>query len=167
MSDQDTNQLPRNREELLEQITQEWEALMALVNRLPAPRLDQPGPGGWTPKDNLAHLYEWERYMLERFLRGRSAAAAFNLEEGALSGLDEDGVNALLYQRNRSRFPGDVIETLRLTHETVLAELKKFPWETLLQPLTPGKPPRLAYVLGNTAEHFAEHRRNIEAAISM
>jgi hypothetical protein len=167
MSDQNESQLPGSREELLKRISQEWDGLMALVNRLPPPLLDKPGPGGWTPKDNLAHLYEWERFMLERYLRGQNSAAAFSLEEGALKDLDEDGINELLYQRNRSRFPGDVIELLRLTHETMLDELKKTPWEQLLQPMTPGRPSRLEYVLGNTADHYVEHRRNIEAVISL
>jgi hypothetical protein len=105
--------------------------------------------------------------MLRRVLRGESSAAAFNLDEATLQGLDENGVNDLLHLRNRDRFPGDVIELLKITHETVLDELKQVPFETLLEAQTPGKPPRIAYVLGNTAEHFEEHRRNIEAVITM
>jgi len=167
MSEQFENQLPGSREELLERIRQEWEALIALVNGMPPTLMEQSGTGGWTPKDNLAHIYEWEHFMLEHYLRGQGVAAAFNLEEGAFDGLNEDEENEVLYQRNRSRFPGDVIEMLRLTHDAVMKELQKIPWEYLLESHVPDEQIRLVYVLGNTADHYVEHRRNIEEAIKM
>ena len=142
---------------------------MLAVEKLDHALYETSGPGGWTPKDNLAHLYEWERYLLERIFRNEPLESAMQIDHEAIQDLDEDGINQLFYLRNKERFPGDVLEMLQLTHETVIQELKQVDFEWLLQRRDPSNPeqlPRIAAVAGNTYEHFDEHRANIEAAIN-
>ena len=55
---------PKNTEELLQDIEAEWSALRKVVEKLSPEQMIRPDAGGWSPKDNLAHLAHWERFML-------------------------------------------------------------------------------------------------------
>lgn len=142
---------------------------MLAVEKLDNTTYTTPGPGGWTPKDNLAHLYEWERYLLGRILREEPLETAMQLDREAIKDLDEDGINQLFYLRNKERFPGDVLEMLKLTHETVMQALRQVDFDWLLQRRDPSnaeQAPRIAIVAGNTYEHFDDHLKNIEAVLN-
>lgn len=142
---------------------------MLAAEQLTPTLYDQSGPGGWTTKDNLAHLMEWERYMLRRILRGEPLETAMEIDRATIKDLDEDGINEVLHLRNKERFPGDVLDLLKLTHNAVIEELSKVDFDWLLQKRDPNnaeQPPRIASVIGNTYEHFDEHRANIEAVLN-
>ncbi len=156
------NALPTSTSELLELIAGEWSALMATVKKL------TPDRGGWSPKDNLAHLAHWERYMRFFYLEHRPASEAMGIDAQTLAGLDEDGINALVFERNRARTLQDVLAELERVHAEAVAALAQTPFPRLLEPYStddPQKRPILLWVLGNTSGHFAEHRANIERSL--
>ncbi len=56
--------LPKSTAELLNDIDHEWSALMHVVDQLTPEQMTTPDAGGWSPKDNLAHLTEWMKILL-------------------------------------------------------------------------------------------------------
>ena len=162
------NTFPQNTSELLSLIEQEWNALLHVVERLTPDEMTTPDSGGWSPKDNLAHLSAWMRYMRDAYLRKLPKHEAMGIEEEKFRGLDENGINAVLFERNRDRSAGDVIGELKNTYSDAVETLRAIPFPDLMKPLWSSGPDKrlvIEAVLGNTSDHFREHRLNIEKAV--
>jgi hypothetical protein len=74
-------------------------------------------------------------------------------------------INPVLFERNRNRSTQDVMGELKRVYEELVAKLNTTPFEDLMKPRhanDPEKRPVLIWVLGDTTEHFAEHRETIE-----
>jgi hypothetical protein len=128
-----------------------------------------PGAGGWSVKDNLAHLTAWEQFMLWHHLQGRPPHDAMQIDAATFGKLDEAGINAVIYERNRNRTVADVLGNLRRSHEQVVAFLEQLPFASLMKSRYPDDlqaRPVIGWVTGNTYEHYQEHRLNIEAILS-
>jgi hypothetical protein len=159
----------QNTEELLQNIQEEWTKLMKVVDSLTPGQMVIPDDGGWSPKDNLSHLAFWEHLMLEQYLGKKSRAEVFGVDADILKDLDENGENALVFERNRNRSLEDVTRELMDVHNQVISTLKELPFVHLLEPLPgddPQQQPILAAVLGNTSGHYAEHRATLEKLLN-
>jgi hypothetical protein len=71
--------MPRSttKADLLAQTIKQRDALLALLAQTPPERLQVPGAGGWSAKDVISHLAEWEHMVLswhEIGLRGEKPA---------------------------------------------------------------------------------------------
>jgi hypothetical protein len=157
--------LPRSTSELLAVIEKEWNELMRAVDRLTPEQMMRPDSGGWSPKDNLAHLTEWMAYMRASYLQKVPAHEAMRIPAEKLNQLDEDGINAVLFERNRQRTIAHVLEGLKSTYADVVETLRAMPFPDLMKPLRESGPDKrlvIESVLGNTSEHFLEHRKVIE-----
>jgi uncharacterized protein (TIGR03083 family) len=156
---------PRNTSELLAAIDAEWQALHAAIGGLSAEQMTAPGEGGWSIKDNLAHVAEWEQFLLRVILGDTSRDDFFQPTTRALPFGDTDAMNAVLYERNRGRALDDVLAGLRRSHEQVVAKVEATPFASLLKPMFADRPadgPVLDWVAGNTYDHYREHRETIE-----
>jgi len=74
-------------------------------------------------------------------------------------------INPVLFERNKDRSTDDVLNHVKQVYEKLVAKLDAMPFEDLLRPRhaeDPEKRPVLIWVLGDTTEHFAEHRETIE-----
>lgn len=74
-------------------------------------------------------------------------------------------INPVLFERNRNRSTSDVLDELKRVYAALIDKLESTPFEDLLKPRhadDPGKSPLLMWVLGDTTDHFAEHRATIE-----
>jgi len=94
---------PQSKAELVARITREWDALQAAIAGLSEEQLTAPGDGGWSIKDNLAHIAAWEQYMLAAVLQGQTAAQALGVAPETLQGLDDNGINDILYRAGAGR----------------------------------------------------------------
>ena len=159
--------LPQDKAELLARIQQEWSALMQLVQKLTPQQLVKPGSGGWSAKDNLAHLTAWEQFMLRHYLGNEPPHEVLQVEAATFARLDEDGQNDLLYQRHKARPLEAVLDELEESHQQVLSTLEQLTFADLLKPRFEAEEtgPVLARVVGNTYEHYREHRQAIAAMI--
>ena len=163
-----SDQLPQSTPELLALIEQEWNALMQVVDRISAKQMVTPDSGGWSPKDNLAHLAAWMRYMKDSYLHKMPAHEAMGMDEEKYRSLEENGINAVLLERNRGRTTADVLDGLKSTYADVLQTLCGIPFPDLMKPLRASGPDKrlvIESVLGNTSDHFREHRLTIEKAL--
>lgn len=159
---------PKNKAELFTKIEEDWSALMDVVAKLTASQMSTPDAGGWTPKDNLAHLTEWMNILLGYHMDKRPAHEVMGVASEVVEGWDFDKINKVLVERNKNRSAEDVLGELKTVYARVMDRLNSTPFETLLQPRHPNDPqssPLLASVAGDTYEHFAEHREAIEKAL--
>ncbi|MBK9006337.1 MAG: ClbS/DfsB family four-helix bundle protein [Anaerolineae bacterium] len=158
--------IPGNKSELMSEIEREWKSLMEVVEKLQkANKLTTPDAGGWSPKDNLAHLTEWMNILMGYHMDKRPAHEVMRVEPEVVRGWDMDVINPVLFERNRNRSLDDVLDELRRVYAELARKLDTLPFEELMKPRRaddPEKRPLLLWVLGDSAEHFAEHRATIE-----
>jgi len=157
--------IPENKSELMAMIRREWGLLLDVVARLDEQQMNTPDAGGWSPKDNLAHLTEWMRSMLGHHIDKRPAHEVMNLPEEITRGWDMEVINPELFERNKNRPTQEVVDELRRTYEEVMTRLEAMSYDELMAPRRPDDPekrPLLLWVIGDTSDHFAEHRAVIE-----
>ncbi|MGA7194620.1 MAG: ClbS/DfsB family four-helix bundle protein [Anaerolineales bacterium] len=158
---------PKDKEDLMLGIDREWTALMRLIESLTPEQMTTPDSGGWSPKDNLAHLSAWMNFMLASELGGVPAHTVLGIDEQKLKGMSEDEENAVIFERNRARSIDNILTEIKSTYKETVKTLNNTSFSNLMKPLNddPSQRPLLEGVLGNTSEHFAEHREYIERAV--
>ncbi len=160
--------IPQDKAELLDLIEREWSELMVVVEKLTPEQMVAASKGGWSPKDNLAHLTEWMKVLLGYHMDKRPAHEVMGVAPEAIADWDFKKINEIFYKRNRNRSLDDVVDELKLVYSEVVARLESTPFEALLKPRFPEDPdkgPLLSWILSDTCEHFAEHRENIQKAV--
>ena len=161
----DEEWVPGSMPELLAAIEHEWKLLWEVIAKLDEAKMSSPDAGGWSPKDNLAHLSEWMNSLMGYHLDRRPPHEVMRVSEEVTKDWDMEVINPVLFERNRNRPTQDVLDELRSVYSTLIGKLKAMPFEDLLKPRhaeDPEKRPVLMWVLGDTTEHFAEHRATIE-----
>ncbi|HSL42604.1 MAG TPA: ClbS/DfsB family four-helix bundle protein [Anaerolineales bacterium] len=157
--------VPGSKAELMSEIRREWKKLMDVVEELDEQKMTAPDEGGWSPKDNLAHLSEWMNSLMGYHMDKRPAEEVMRLTREQTEGWDMEIINPVLFERNKDRSTEDVLNELKQVYEKLLAKLDAMSFEDLLKPRhadDPERRPLLLWVLGDTTEHFAEHREVIE-----
>ncbi len=95
----------------------------------------------------------------------RPAYEVMNIPEEATKGWDMEVINPILFERNKNRPTQDVLDELRRTYDEVISRLDGMSFDELMAPRRPNDPekrPLLMWVIGDTSDHFAEHRAVIE-----
>ena len=150
--------IPGSKKELMSAIEREWKLLMDVVAKLDETKMTAPDAGGWSPKDNLAHLAEWMNVLMGYHLDHRPAHEVLGVSHDVVRGWDMEVINPVLFERSRNRSTQDVLEQLKSTYVTLVNKLESMTFEDLLKPRLaddPEKRPLLLWVLGDTTEHFA------------
>jgi hypothetical protein len=164
--------LPKNTVELLSQIEHEWKELLAVVEKLTPAQMTSPDAGGWTPKDNLAHLSEWMKVLMGYHMDHRPPHEVLRLAPEVMKNWkfdlmndwDYDVVNQALFERNRQRSIDEVLDELKQVYAALINKLRATPFEDLMKPRRADDPeqrPLLLWVLGDTTEHFLEHGKTM------
>jgi hypothetical protein len=155
---------PIDKADLLDRIQRAWSALMQTIEGLSPEQMDAPLAGGWSVKDHLAHLAAWEQFMLHYHLGGQPPHQAMGFDPATFKGLDEDGINALIYERSQDHTVEEILDNFKRSHSEVLATLEQMKFADLLLPRfaeDPSRDPVIYWVIGNTCDHYQEHRRTI------
>jgi hypothetical protein len=161
----DVEWIPGSKAELLASIEHEWKSLMDVIAKLDFTQLTTPDAGGWTPKDNLAHLAEWMKVLMGYHLDRRPSHEVLGVAEDVTKGWEMEIINPVLFERNRNRPLQDVLAELKSVYAELVNKLASLTYEELLLPRhadDPEKRPVLMWVLGDTTDHFAEHCATIE-----
>lgn len=159
---------PKDKAELMSAIEREWNLLIALADSLTDEQMTTPDSGGWSPKDNLAHLTEWMNILMGYHLDKYPAHEVMGVSEDVPKDWDMEIINPVLFNRNKDRSRADVMAAMKTVYNQLIAKLEAMSFEDLLQPRRaddPEKRPVLLWVLGDTTEHFQEHRETIEKGI--
>jgi hypothetical protein len=160
--------IPKNKPELLSAIEWEWKLLMNVAEKLTDDQMTTPDAGGWSPKDNLAHLTEWMKVLMGYHMDHRPSHDVLGVSEDVTKGWDMETINPILFERNRNRSRQDVLGELKQVYGQLTAKLESMTFEDLMKPRhadDPEKRPLVLWILGNTTEHFSEHRETIEKTI--
>ena len=159
------NALPKSKAELLSEIEREWSALMDVVAHLSPEQMVTPDEGGWSPKDNLAHLTAWMKILLGYYFDHRPSHEIVGTDPQVTADWDYEVMNAVMFKRDRNKSVERVLEDLKAAYIMVRDRLEATTFEDLMKPIfedDPKKRPLIVGVIGNTSEHFAEHRETIE-----
>ena len=158
--------VPGNKSELMSVIQREWNLLMEVVDKIEqAGKMTTPDAGGWSPKDNLAHLAEWMNSLMGYHMDRLPSEEVMGLTSEQTKDWDMEVINTVLFERNKDRSTEDVLTWLRSVYADLMAKLDAMSFEELLVPRhadDPEKRPLLLWVIGDTSDHFAEHRETIE-----
>ena len=165
MSDEE-EWVPGNKSELMSVIQREWNLLMDVVDKIEqAGQMTTTDAGGWSPKDNMAHLAEWMNSLMGYHMDRRPSEEVMGLTSEQTKDWDMEVINPVLFERNKDRSTEDVLTWLRSVYADLMAKLDAMSFEELLVPRhadDPEKRPLLLWVIGDTSDHFAEHRETIE-----
>ena len=157
--------LPKSTSELVDEIDREWSALMHVVDQLTPEQMTMPDAGGWSPKDNLAHLAEWMKILLGYHMGKLPAHEVVGMSPDLTRDWDMDVINQVLFERNRHRPYEEILDELKRVYAGVVARLKAISLAELMKARfadDPEQQPLVNWVLGNTSRHFAEHRLTVE-----
>jgi hypothetical protein len=156
------------KQSLLNAIAREWDALWSVIDRLSPEQMTTPDAGGWSPKDNLAHLAEWMKVLMGYHIDKRLPHEVMDVPEEITKDWDFNVINPVLFERNKNRTTEDVLKELKKVHDELIVRLEAMSIEELMQPRRaddPQKRPLVLWILGDTSEHFAEHRATIQKAL--
>ena len=159
---------PKNMSELLSMINAEWSALMEASGKLSPRQMITPDAGGWSPKDNLAHVMEWMKVLIYNNLGGQPVYEVMGIPREVADEWNFDVMNKILFERHRHRSAEDVLADLKRVYGDLLAKLNTMTFDDLMKPRFPDDPekgPFINWVSGNSFEHFAEHRESIERVL--
>ena len=159
-----------NKQELLNWLTEEqqkWELILAAISET---RMEETGvnrAGSWTMRDIIAHLSAWQRWLLIRLqaaVNGRPEPPPpwpKNL-------INEDDINAWIYEANRNRSVRDILSEAHATYEQSLAAIRDLPEdipiETIDGKFYPVRVDDQYFAVGEFFHHFYdEHAADVLA----
>jgi hypothetical protein len=161
--------LPKSKAELMSQIEREWSALMEVVEKLSPEQMLTPDEGGWSPKDNLAHLTEWMNILLGYYFDHRPSHDVIGVDPEVTENWDFELMNDVMFKRDRHQPVEQVRAELKSTYAKVLARLESMTFEELMEPRDENDSQKglvIESVIGNTSGHFGEHRETIAKALN-
>ncbi|MBI5304529.1 MAG: ClbS/DfsB family four-helix bundle protein [Chloroflexi bacterium] len=152
-----------NKDHLCQTLLAEREAWEALLTEIGEGRMEVPGVVGvWSVKDLVAHLTAWEKRpaaWLAAAQRGDKPTPAPWSRD-----LDEEQVNAWIYESNKYRMLDDVLEESRTVFDQIMQGLEALTQESLSDPHRFEWLNGIALIEampGNTFEHYRDHAEMI------
>jgi hypothetical protein len=141
---------------LLALMQTEHTRLEALLNSLNAEHLLQPAvTGSWSIKDVLAHLTWWEQAIISEMLYGVELDPGLGEEPWST-----ERANALTVEARRQTSLSEVLASFHSSYQQTLQMVENLPASVLANDET------YTHLVNNTGNHYAEHRRWIEAGLS-
>lgn len=169
MRDDLTSQPPTVKE-VIARIEQEWDALQAVLAEMDTAQMTTPGAGGWSAKDELAHLAAWARGVAA-LVRKQSRYSAMGLpSDAAPHTVGIERMNQMIHEQHRGQPLDAVLAELKAAHEDALRAVSELSDGDFLRPYDDFQPqdrrpdgdtPVLFRIAGNTFGHYAEHRESI------
>ncbi len=160
-----TEHIPTNKAEILAAMEANWTALQTFLQVLTPEQLAVLDPNGWTIKDHLAHLVDWEIGVVA-LLTGRSRWAAMGINETTGHANEIDALNTILHEQAKTKSVSQVLAELATTHQELLTVLTGLSDADLYrpyndyagnEPLSNGSQAVIYHIVNNSSEHYAEH----------
>ena len=120
--------------ELLNWLQEEYQQWEAFLDQIGPTRMELPGVNGpWSIKDLVAHLTGWQPRLITRLQAAQRGEPEppppwpANLQT-------EDEINAWIYEANRGRSVGEVLEESHQVFQQLLAVIEGLPDDILIEP---------------------------------
>ena len=148
---------PRDKAELLERTRSEREKLENKLSGLSPEELVCPGSmGEWSVKDILQHLVDWEQRWIGWYEAGKRGESVVTPEAG-YNWRQMGQLNEKYRQKYIDRPLNDVLVDFQASYGQILGMIEKIPEEEMLTLGVyswTGKLPLIAWISGNTCEHY-------------
>lgn len=158
-----------NKTKILELVQSERVSLERILDSLSPEQMMQPGlQGGWSVKDFLAHITDWEQRMIrwiEESLRGDVPQRP----EPGMTWDDLDRLNEQVYQANKGKPLNQVLAEFHGSYHQALRAVQVLSQDQLTNPYAfewRDGAPLWQMVAANTWLHYQEHRDTIENWLS-
>jgi hypothetical protein len=146
------------RQELLDDIEREHDALVTGLGAIPRSRMSEPGVWGddWSVLDLVAHLSEWH----EMFLRWHAEGLEGRRPDMPAPGYkwnETPKLNRAIQKKHRDRSWESVLAGFSETHERVMQVVRRLSEAELLEPghfEWTGRNAIVTYIGANTASHY-------------
>lgn len=103
---------------------EQWEALLVQIG---PDRMEQPGVcGDWSMKDLIAHLNDWQPWLLTRIQAAQRGDPAPTPPWPASLQTDDE-INAWIYKNNKDRPVSEVLDTTHQLFEQLIAIIENLP----------------------------------------
>jgi hypothetical protein len=147
-----------SKQELIQSIENEHEALVELVGSIPRKRYGEEGVwgDGWSIKDLLAHLTEWEQMFLHWYREGREGGRPV-LPAPGFKWNQTPELNREIWRKHRRKSIQKVFAEFEKSYEEVLTVARQLSPKELLTPGHygwTGKHPLTTYLAPNTCSHY-------------
>lgn len=156
---------PITRAAVITLIRAEHEQIEAILAQMSPQQIEQPGvDGDWSVRDLLAHITDWEQYLVQRIGAAKRGDPPPRRELPDQAAMDR--INEQTRQASRDRslaeiraaFDQSIIDVFTLLDTLDDADLLP---ESRVSRALGG--PVLQYIAGETWEHYGEHRPALEA----
>jgi hypothetical protein len=124
-----------NKSELQNWLVEEDRQWNTLLNRIGTQRMDLPGAmGAWTFKDMVAHLNDWQGWLIAR-MRAAQNGESKPAPPWPAHFEDDDDINAWIYEANRTRPVQDVLRDSQQNFDALLAVIDSLGEDTRIEPV--------------------------------
>ncbi|HEX2698376.1 MAG TPA: ClbS/DfsB family four-helix bundle protein [Anaerolineales bacterium] len=116
-----------NKPELLTWLHVEYQNWEGILDQIDSARMEQPGVNGeWSMKDVVAHLTGWNRWLVAR-MQAAARGEAGPLPPWPAQLQADDEINAWIYESNRERSMGEVLDETQQVFQQLLAVIEGLP----------------------------------------
>lgn len=147
------DETPLTKQQVLEADECEFAALMQMLDGLSDEQLTAPTmEGGWSVKDNLAHLAAWQKNVIRRI--EQNGKSVWDM------GKSMDEINEDFYQQDKDRPLADVLTDFHATRHTLRTMVLTMPEQAVSQPSYFDwwqDEPLSTLLVGDMDEHYREH----------
>ncbi len=148
---------PKTKSSLLESTYLERKNLEAKIFGLTTAELEFPGTmGEWSVKDILQHLVDWEQRWISWYETGKRGESVVTPEPG-YNWRQMGILNEKCRQKHKNRLLEDVLADFHDSYQQIMEIVKIIPEDemlTLHKYSWTGKLPLIAWIAGNTCEHY-------------
>ncbi len=151
--------MPTGADDVLEDIHSARAEINAIIEELSPEQMTQAtDDGGWSIKDHLAHLAEWQRRGLG-VIEGRAAWEALDIDRETYQSLDIDGVNDIIFKRYQDTPLNAVLTDFRKTQERVILTLEQMNEDDLDRTIPSDFQEQYQRIIDLVEANFAGHDR--------
>ncbi len=148
---------PKTKSSLLESTYLERKNLEVKISGFTAAELVFPGTmGEWSVKDILQHLVDWEQRWLGWYAAGKRGESVVTPEPG-YNWRQMGVLNEMYRQKHKNRPLADVLASFHNSYQQIIEIIKRIPEDEMLtmnQYSWTGKLPLIAWIAGNTCDHY-------------
>jgi len=148
----------RSKREFVESVEQEHQTFVELVRSVSTSRYREEGVwgDGWTIRDLLAHLTEWEQMFLGWHRAGHDGRQPVMPAPG-FKWNETPRLNQAIWSKHRSKSARKVIDEFEASYREMFSLIQQLSEEELLTPghfAWTGKYPLTTYLAPNTCSHY-------------
>lgn len=127
-----------NKAELLDWLQAQQRQWQAFLDQIGRERMEQPGVAGdWSIKDIVAHLSDWQPWMLSRLQAAQRGEPAPTPPWPAQLQSDDE-INAWIYETNRERSLGEVLDRSQQGFQQLVAAVEGLPDDVRIETIQSG-----------------------------